>query len=65
LPVNVNCAREWAKDKEHLRECRCLEIEAQNLIDLFTNSLKEYRQKLEKCSCKKSEKVRVDSDYYA
>jgi len=65
LPVNKNCADKWLKDKEHLNSCDCLEIEAKNLVDLFTGSLKEYQEKLEKCACKTSEKVRVDSDYYA
>jgi RNA polymerase-binding transcription factor DksA len=65
LLVNADCAREWVKGKEHLKSCNCLEAEVKNLVDLFTGSLKEYHQKLEKCSCKKSEKVRVESDNYA
>jgi hypothetical protein len=32
---------------------------------LFSNSLKECQKKLKECKCVKSEKVRVDSDYYA
>jgi hypothetical protein len=48
-----------------LNNCQCLEKETQNLVDLFTGSLKECQEKLAKCSCKTSEKVRVDSDYYA
>ena len=65
LPVNVDCARKWLKDRNHLNNCRCLEIEAQKLVEMFSNSLKECQDKLKKCSCKTSEKVRVDSDYYA
>ena len=64
LPANANCAREWGKDRNHLNNCQCLEQEAQNLVDSFTNSLKEYQEKLKRCKCVKSEKVRVDSDYY-
>jgi hypothetical protein len=65
LPVNANCAREWLKDRNHLNNCQCLEREAQNLVDLFSNSLKKCQEKLKRCKCVKSEKVRVDSDYYA
>ena len=32
---------------------------------LFANSLKESKEKLEKCQCKTSEKVRVGDDNYA
>ena len=32
---------------------------------LFSNSLKEKEEKLKECKCEESEKVRVDSDYYA
>lgn len=65
LPVNKNCADKWLKDRNHLNNCQCLEQEAKNLVDLFTSSLKKYHQKLAKCSCKTSEKFRVDSDSYA
>jgi hypothetical protein len=40
-----------------------LEREAKELYDLFANSLKEKQELLKKCSCKTSEKFRVDSDY--
>lgn len=65
LPINANCAREWLKNKEHLKNCVCLEQETKELCELFTNSLKKAEEKLKKCFCKKSKKVRVDSDYYA
>jgi hypothetical protein len=65
LPVNAECAKKWLKDKKHLDNCDCLEREVRELVELFTNSLKEYQDKLAKCSCKSSEKIRVDSDYYA
>jgi len=51
------------KDKGHLRNCQCLELEAQKLTEMFSNSLKEYQEKLKECACEKSEKVRVGSDY--
>lgn len=63
MPVNADCAREWLRDKGHLKNCQCLEKEAKELVEFYTNSLKEYQQKLAKCSCKKSEKVRVEDDY--
>jgi hypothetical protein len=63
--VNAECAREWLKDKEHLSNCQCLELEAQELYLLFSNSLREKEEQLKECQCEKSEKVRVGSDYYA
>ena len=39
--------------------------ETQKLVELFTNCLKENKQKLKNCQCKTSEKVRVSSDDYA
>lgn len=65
LPVNADCTREWLKDKEHLKHCQCLEKKAQELVEFYTSSLKEYQEKLRECSCKPSEKVRVDSDDFA
>jgi hypothetical protein len=65
LPVNTECAREWLKDKEHLKKCECLEVEARKLYELFANSLRKSKEKLKNCRCEISEKVRVDSDYYA
>jgi hypothetical protein len=65
LPVNVGCTRKWLKDKEHLKNCNCLEKEVNNLVDLFSSSLKKYQEKLKRCKCIKSEKVRVSSDEYA
>lgn len=65
LPVNAECAREWLKDKGHLRNCQCLELEAQKLVAIFSSSLKRCEEKLKECVCEKSEKVRVRSDYYA
>jgi len=65
LPVNVECARKWLKDSQHLDNCQCLEAEAQEIYLLFSNSLKENREKLKECQCIKSEKVRVSSDNYA
>ena len=65
LPVNADCARKWLKDRNHLNNCQCLEQEAQENYLLFTNSLKEMEEKLRKCACESSEKVRVSSDNYA
>jgi len=60
LPVNKHCADKWLKDQNHLNNCNCLEIEAKELRLLFINSLKKAKEKLSKCQCKTSEKVRVD-----
>lgn len=65
LPVNTECAREWVKNKQHLESCNCLEIEAKEVYELFSNSLKNIEAKLVKCACEKSQKVRVSSDYFA
>lgn len=62
LPVNAECAKKWLKDSKHLDNCQCLETEAQKLIEMFANSLKENEEKLKDCQCEKSEKVRVS--YY-
>ena len=59
LPVNAECAREWLKGKNHLNNCRCLEQETQRLVELFTSSLKEYQQRLKKCKCEVSSKMRT------
>jgi len=62
LPVNADCAREWLKDKKHLKSCVCLARETWELVELFTNSLQKNKKRLEKeCQCKVSEKVRVSS----
>lgn len=60
LPVNKTCADKWLKDKEHLEKCDCLEVEARESYLLFSNSLRELREKLKDCQCEESEKVRVD-----
>jgi len=60
LLVNAECARKWLKDKEHLGNCQCLELEAQELYLLFANSLKENKEKLKECQCETSPKWRVD-----
>jgi hypothetical protein len=65
LPVNKNCAEKWLKDKNHLNNCQCLEKEALKLVEMFSNSLKEYQEKLKECKCVKSEKFRVSDDDYA
>lgn len=65
LPVNYKCADKWLKDKEHLKNCDCLEQESQELYLLFVNSLKRYEEQLKECKCEISEKVRVSSDDYA
>jgi hypothetical protein len=57
--VNAECARKWLKDKEHLKDCDCLEIEAQSLVELFTGSLKEKQEKLKKCQCETNPKTRT------
>ena len=65
LPVNKNCAEKWLKDRNHLNNCDCLEQEAKESYLLFANSLQKSKEKLKECQCETSEKVRVDSDYYA
>jgi len=60
LPVNKKCADKWLKDKEHLKNCACLEQEAKELYLLFANSLQKTKERLKECKCKRSEKVRVD-----
>ena len=60
LPVNAECAKKWLKDKEHLKNCQCLEVEVQEIYLLFVNSLKRYQKKLKECQCETSTKVRVD-----
>lgn len=64
LPENFACAKLWLKDQEHLVNCQCLEVETQELYTLFTNYLKEIEQKLTKCACKISQKVRISNDFY-
>jgi len=64
LPVNKNCAEKWLKNKEHLSNCDCLEVEAKEIYLLFANSLREMEEKLNECACEISEKVRVSGDYY-
>ena len=65
LPVNAECARKRLRDKEHLKNCDCLEREAKEIYLLFSNSLREKQEQLRKCACVRSEKVRVSSDDYA
>ncbi|CFW92710.1 protein of unknown function [endosymbiont DhMRE of Dentiscutata heterogama] len=65
LPVNYKCAGEWLKDKEHLKKCDCLEQEAKEHYLLVNDNLKRWQEKLKKCACEKSEKIRVDSDHFA
>ena len=65
LPVNKNCADKWRESSQHLENCDCLEQEAKETYSLFSNSLKESKEKLKKCQCETSKKIRVDSDYYA
>jgi len=64
LPANKNCAEKWLKDKQHLNNCACLEQKAKETYELFANSLKEKQEKLEKCACETSEKVRINNDDY-
>ena len=59
LPVNKNCADKWLKDKNHLNKCDCLEIEAQTHYSLVSDNLKRCWEKLKKCKCEKSAKLRV------
>jgi len=66
LPVNKNCADKWLKDRNHLNNCQCLEVETKESYLLFTNSLQKSKERLEKeCKCESGSKVRVSSDYYA
>lgn len=65
LPVNKSCVDKWLKDKQHLDNCQCLEVEAQQHYSLINDHLKRCWEKLKECQCVKSEKVRVSSDDYA
>ena len=65
LPVDAECARKWLDDSNHLKNCRCLEVKVRARVEDYTNSLKEYSERLKNCGCKKSEKFRVSSDDYA
>ena len=66
LPIDIQCAKQWRKDKGHLPEkCGCLERKVQELHEYFTNCLERDKEKLEKCQCEVNEKVRVSSDNYA
>ena len=65
LPINADCARKWLKDSNHLDNCQCLAVEAQQHYSLINDNLKRTRVKLKECQCVKSEKVRVSSDNYA
>lgn len=66
LPIDIQCAKQWREDKEHLSEkCGCLERKAQELHEYFTECLERDKEKLEECQCESSEKVRVSSDDYA
>lgn len=60
LPTNVNCAKKWLKDRNHLNNCDCLEREAKELYLLLANSLKRCQKKLKECRCETSEKVRIN-----
>ena len=62
LPMNADCAREWLKDREHLKFCQCLEVEARETYELFASSLREIEARLKECQCEVSPKVRVGSD---
>jgi hypothetical protein len=72
LPVNAECAREWLKerstvafssekdrDKEHLNNCQCLELEVKELVEIFASSLRKNEEKLKGCKCEKSAKTRT------
>ena len=57
--MNADCARKWLKDRNHLNNCQCLEVEAQETYELFASSLREMGEKLSDCACVKSEKTRT------
>jgi RNA polymerase-binding transcription factor DksA len=65
LPVNKKCANKWRENPEHLKNCACLETEAQESYLLFSNSLQKSKEKLKECACETSPKVRISSDNYA
>ena len=50
----------WGANPEHLKNCDCLEQKAQETYLLFSDSLKESKEKLKECQCETSKKVRVD-----
>lgn len=68
LPVNKNCADKWLKDRNHLNNCQCLEVETKESYLLFSNLLQESKERLEKeCQCEVSNKPRApyyDSENY-
>ena len=60
LPVDIQCAKQWIKDQEHLPEsCGCLERKAQELHEYFTNCLERDKEKLKECLCEVNPKVRT------
>src|SRR5437764_9200620 len=60
LPIDIQCAKQWRKDKGHLPEkCGCLERKVQELHEYFTNCLERDKEKLEKCQCEVSNKPRT------
>ena len=66
MPVDIQCAKQWQKNKEHLPEkYGCWERKARENFLYFTNCLQENKKLLEKCQGKGSEKVRIGSDYFA
>ena len=66
LPVNAECAKKWQVNPEHLpNKCDCLGSEAKENYELVNDNLENYQEKLKKCQCEVSPKVRVDSDDYA
>jgi hypothetical protein len=65
LPVNAECAKKWLKDKKHLDNCQCLELEAKGHYLLVNDNLKRSWEKLKDCQCETSPKVRVSNDNYA
>ena len=44
--------------------CVCLAEESKKTYALFNIFLQKSKEKLRQCSCEKSEKIRVDSDYF-
>ena len=40
-------------------KCNCLELEAKDLVDLFTGSLQKYQEQLKECKCEVSNKPRT------
>jgi hypothetical protein len=66
LPIDIQCAQLWHSDPEHLsNSCDCLKRKAKENFFYFSQRWREMKKELRKCRCVRSEKFRVEDDYYA